>query len=121
MEYIGGFQIVLGVIARFWPVWLALAIVLGASFVYKKRLGLYGQLFDSGVGIAGVAHLLLLAVHGDLRPHDRAVRSARPGPDHEGRAARRDRAGVADRSICSAATSWRATCSAAWSTAARSC
>jgi len=55
IEYIGGFQIVLGVLARFWPVWLALAIVLGASFTYKKKLGLYGQLFDSGVGIAGVA------------------------------------------------------------------
>jgi peptide/nickel transport system permease protein len=55
IEYIGGFQIFLGVIARFWPVWLALAIVLGASFTYKKKLGLYGQLFDSGVGIAGVA------------------------------------------------------------------
>ncbi|MEW9804848.1 ABC transporter permease [Mesorhizobium marinum] len=55
LEYIGSFQIVLGVIARFWPVWIALAVVLGASFVYKKQLGLYGQLFDTGVGIAGVA------------------------------------------------------------------
>lgn len=54
IEYVGAFQVVLGVIARFWPVWLGLAIVLGASFAYKKRLGLYGQLFDSGVGIAGV-------------------------------------------------------------------
>ena len=54
VEYIGAFNIILGVLARFWPVWLALAIVLGASFAYKKRLGLYGQLFDSGVGIAGV-------------------------------------------------------------------
>lgn len=54
VEYVGAFQVVIGVIVRFWPVWLALAIVLGASFVYKKRLGLYGQLFDSGVGIAGV-------------------------------------------------------------------
>jgi peptide/nickel transport system permease protein len=55
MEFIGGFQIFLGVLARFWPVWLGLAIVLGASFIYKKKLGLYGQLFDSGVGIAGVS------------------------------------------------------------------
>jgi peptide/nickel transport system permease protein len=54
MEHIGGFQVFLGVLARFWPVWLALAIVMGASFVYKKKLGLYGQLFDSGVGIVGV-------------------------------------------------------------------
>jgi len=55
IEYIGVFQIIVGVIGRFWPVWLALAIVLGASFFYKKKLGLYGQLFDSGVGISGVA------------------------------------------------------------------
>ena len=54
METIGAFQIVLGVIGRFWPVWVAMAIVLIASIVFKKRLGLYGQLFDSGVGIAGV-------------------------------------------------------------------
>lgn len=54
IEYIGVAQIIVGVIARFWPVWLALAIVLGVSFFYKKKLGLYGQLFDSGVGVAGV-------------------------------------------------------------------
>ena len=54
LEYVGSLQIVLGVLVRFWPVWLALALVLGASVFYKKRLGLYGQLFDSGVGIAGV-------------------------------------------------------------------
>ncbi len=55
IEYIGVFQTIVGVIGRFWPVWLALAIVLGISFFYKKKLGLYGQLFDSGVGIAGVS------------------------------------------------------------------
>ncbi|MER9262658.1 ABC transporter permease, partial [Mesorhizobium sp. M0619] len=54
VEYIGAFNVVLGVIGRFWPVWLGLALVMGVSFTYKKRLGLYGQLFDSGVGIVGV-------------------------------------------------------------------
>lgn len=54
VEYISVFNIVLGVLARFWPVWIGLAIVMGASFLYKKKLGLYGQLFDSGVGIVGV-------------------------------------------------------------------
>ncbi|MDX8534869.1 ABC transporter permease [Mesorhizobium sp. VK25A] len=53
-EYISAFDVVLGVLWRFWPVWVALILVIGASFTYKKRLGLYGQLFDSGVGIAGV-------------------------------------------------------------------
>jgi peptide/nickel transport system permease protein len=53
-QYIGASTIVLEVLLRFWPVWVALAIVMGASFLYKKKLALYGQLFDSGVGIAGV-------------------------------------------------------------------
>ncbi|TPK79156.1 ABC transporter permease [Mesorhizobium sp. B2-4-12] len=53
-QYISGSAIILEVLWRFWPVWVALAIVMGASFLYKKKLALYGQLFDSGVGIAGV-------------------------------------------------------------------
>ncbi|CDX13047.1 Permease protein of dipeptide ABC transporter [Mesorhizobium sp. ORS 3359] len=53
-DYISAFNVVIGVLWRFWPVWVALILVMGASFTYKKRLGLYGQLFDSGVGIAGV-------------------------------------------------------------------
>ncbi|MGE0284538.1 MAG: ABC transporter permease [Rhizobiaceae bacterium] len=53
-EYIGVFQIIIGVIVRFWPVWAALAVVMGASFAYRKQLGLYGQLYGTGVGIAGV-------------------------------------------------------------------
>ncbi|MGD9914907.1 MAG: ABC transporter permease [Rhizobiaceae bacterium] len=54
VESIGTVQIILGVIARFWPVWIALAVVLVPSFMFKRRLGLYGQLFDNNVGIAGV-------------------------------------------------------------------
>ncbi len=52
--YLDAWQIVFTVVARFWPVWLGLAIVMVPSFAFKKRLGLYGQLYDSGVGIAGV-------------------------------------------------------------------
>ena len=54
LEYMGGFQVFLGILARFWPVWLAMAIVIGASLFYKKKLGLYGQIYDNNVGIAGV-------------------------------------------------------------------
>lgn len=53
-ETIGWFGILTGVLARFWPVWLAMAIVLAASFTWRKRLGLYGELFGNSVGIAGV-------------------------------------------------------------------
>lgn len=54
VEYISAVSVVLGVLSRFWPVWIALVIVMGASFAYKKKLALYGQLFDSGVGVVGV-------------------------------------------------------------------
>ena len=54
IEFIGAFQIALGIVARFWPVWVALAILLGASYFYRARLGLYGELFGNGVGIAGL-------------------------------------------------------------------
>ena len=54
IQYISAFTVVLEVLSRFWPVWIALLIVMGASFAYKKKLALYGQLFDSGVGIVGV-------------------------------------------------------------------
>jgi peptide/nickel transport system permease protein len=55
LEFVNAFDIVLGVIVRFWPVWVAMAIVMAPSYIYKKKLGLYGQLYDSGVGIAGLA------------------------------------------------------------------
>lgn len=55
IEYIGAFDIFLDVIARFWPVWLVMTIVLVTSFNFRRHLGLYGQLYDSYVGIAGVA------------------------------------------------------------------
>ncbi|MEP9396318.1 ABC transporter permease [Mesorhizobium sp. KR2-14] len=54
LEYLSTTQIVFGALARFWPVWVALALVLAASFRFRKRLGLYGQIFESGVGVAGV-------------------------------------------------------------------
>lgn len=54
MENVGLFGIIVGIIFRFWPVWLALAVLLVLSFTFKRRLGLYGHLISSGVGLAGV-------------------------------------------------------------------
>jgi peptide/nickel transport system permease protein len=53
-ERIGVFAIILGVIVQFWPVLLALLIIVGASMYWRRKLGLYGQLFESGIGITGV-------------------------------------------------------------------
>lgn len=54
IETVGIWGIIGGLITAFWPVWTAMIVVLVLSLTFKKRLGLYGQLFDSGVGIAGV-------------------------------------------------------------------
>jgi peptide/nickel transport system permease protein len=46
------------VAARFWPVWIALALTFALSFAWKRQLGLYGKLFDSPVGLVGLAIVL---------------------------------------------------------------
>ncbi len=45
--------IVISVIARFLPVWIALIITFALSIRYKRKLALYGKLFDSPVGMMG--------------------------------------------------------------------
>jgi peptide/nickel transport system permease protein len=54
MESVGFFGIVIGLISRFWPVWIALVLVLAGAWRFKPRLGVFGHLFDSSIGIAGV-------------------------------------------------------------------
>lgn len=41
--------------AQFLPVWIALAATFAASIRHKRRLGLYGKLFDSRIGMTGFA------------------------------------------------------------------
>ncbi|MGC9368843.1 MAG: ABC transporter permease [Paracoccaceae bacterium] len=41
------------VITRFLPVWIALAATFAVSIAFKRRLGLYGNLFDNLVGMIG--------------------------------------------------------------------
>ena len=43
---------------RFWPVWVALVVTLGLSIRFKRRLGLYGKLMDSPVGLVGLSIVL---------------------------------------------------------------
>jgi peptide/nickel transport system permease protein len=54
METVGPFAIVLGILYRLWPVWLSLTVMLVLVVRYKRRLGLFGHLFDSMTGVAGV-------------------------------------------------------------------
>lgn len=45
-------------IARFWPVWLAMVATFLVSARFKRRLGLYGKLYDSPVGMIGFGIVL---------------------------------------------------------------
>lgn len=54
METTGFLGIVVGIVARFWPVWIVLALMLALVWRFKKRLGLFGQLFNTKIGMAGV-------------------------------------------------------------------
>jgi peptide/nickel transport system permease protein len=54
MEETLGYGAIFGrVIGQFLPVWIALIATYALSIMYKRKLGLYGKLFDSPVGMIG--------------------------------------------------------------------
>ena len=55
MEPLGTFGIIFRVLYQFLPVWGALVILFTVSIAFKRRLGLYGKLFDSPIGMIGFA------------------------------------------------------------------
>ena len=55
MENAGTLAIITGIMFRLWPAWAVLALTYLAVWKFKKRLGLFGELFNSWTGIAGVS------------------------------------------------------------------
>ncbi len=55
MEPLGWLEMVGRLAAQFLPVWIALIVTFALSVRFKRRLGLYGKLFDSTVGMIGFA------------------------------------------------------------------
>ncbi|WP_425100661.1 ABC transporter permease [Tropicibacter sp. S64] len=55
MEPLSWGGLIIRILAQFWPVWVALVVTFVASIRYKRRLGLYGKLFDSTIGMIGFA------------------------------------------------------------------
>jgi peptide/nickel transport system permease protein len=69
MEPLSGFEILVAMAARFVPVWIALVVTFALSITFKRRLGLYGKLFDSPVGMIGfgiVMFWVFTAIFADL-------------------------------------------------------
>jgi peptide/nickel transport system permease protein len=51
-------QIVVQTLAQFWPVWIAMLAIMVPSALFRYRLSTYGRIFDSGIGILGLALVL---------------------------------------------------------------
>lgn len=58
MELLSWGEIFVKMFWQFMPVWVAMAVIISVSVVYKRRLGLYGRLYDSLVGIIGFSIVL---------------------------------------------------------------
>ncbi|MBT0956958.1 ABC transporter permease [Alphaproteobacteria bacterium KMM 3653] len=67
MEPLSTFQVILKILLILTPVWIGLAAIFALSITYKRRLGLFGKLFDSPIGMIGFALVMfwvLVAVMG---------------------------------------------------------
>ena len=53
MDPLSTLDIILRILGRFLPVWIALLALFGLSIRFKRHLGLYGKLFDSTIGMIG--------------------------------------------------------------------
>ena len=69
MEPLSWLEIFAAMAGRFLPVWVALVVTFVLSITFKRRLGLYGKLFDSPVGMVGfgiVMFWVFTAIFADL-------------------------------------------------------
>jgi len=58
MERLTAFEIISHMLVQFTPVWIGLAVILSLSWLFRKRLGLYGKLFASPIGVVGLTLVL---------------------------------------------------------------
>jgi len=58
MDTLTHFQVFTMLLIRFLPVWIAMIATFALSVTFRKRLGLYGKLFDSTVGMVGLGFVL---------------------------------------------------------------
>lgn len=57
-EHIGTGAIVLQSLIRFWPAWLGIAVTLAIGWPLRDRLGVFGRLYGSRIGMAGLMIVL---------------------------------------------------------------
>ena len=120
MEPLSWGEIIVRILWQFTPVWISLVAVFALSITYKRKLGLYGKLFDSTIGMVGFGLVMfwvftgfyaafdLIATHDPLAQAS-GMKNKVPGTHWGGPT-------TGNMNItCWAATIWRATSSAGWS------
>ncbi|AXI54681.1 hypothetical protein SuNHUV7_34230 (plasmid) [Pseudoseohaeicola sp. NH-UV-7] len=62
-------EIIIRILYQFTPVWISLAVLYSLSMAYKRKLGLYGKLYDSPIGMIGfglVMFWVFTGIYGSL-------------------------------------------------------
>jgi peptide/nickel transport system permease protein len=54
VQFLNPFEITLRALYQLLPVWVSLAAVLGAGYAFRRRLGLFGHIVETGPGLAGL-------------------------------------------------------------------
>ncbi|MAC80768.1 MAG: peptide ABC transporter permease [Rhodobacteraceae bacterium] len=73
MEPLGTAQIILRILGQLIPVWIALIVLFAASLRYRRKLGLYGKLFDSPIGMIGFALVMFWVFTGVFSAFDMLI------------------------------------------------
>ncbi len=58
LEFLSTGQIIVGVFRQFLPVLVTMAVAMGASYAFRDRLGTYGRIYYSTIGVIGLALVL---------------------------------------------------------------
>lgn len=69
MEPLSGIEIAIQILIQFLPVWVGLAVIMGLSYYFRPKLGLYGKLLGSRIGTVGLViclFWLLTAIFADM-------------------------------------------------------
>lgn len=69
MERLTAGEIISAMLVQFTPVWIGLAVILIVSWLFRSKLGLYGKLYGSAIGVTGLVLVLfwvLTAFFADL-------------------------------------------------------
>ena len=64
MELLSWGEIIIRILMQLMPVWISLVVLFALSILYKRRLGLYGKLFDSTIGMIGFAIVMFGSLQG---------------------------------------------------------